>query len=317
MRNTHEPTDEFVEKLEWQIGLEARRRNRAVHAPQRTSWSRMKTTLVVSGLMLVSMGIGAAAVAAAYEAQDNAVRDQLATSVQQRVDLALKRVAVANEGFQAAQRKFSMGLAKDTEVVDARNKVVEAEAQLKALQLQLEEIRITGRDPRSELSAPRVSGRDFVSERLRIEMSVPEAAVAGERQLLQDTDVRVQIGVAAPIEGDVARVRMLEAQTALETFQRKIDIRQKFLSGGADAVETELRVLEAEAEQRQKTLVPKIDLARKQMEQVKAKVAVGNGQQVDVDEATLRLLQLQTELAKANLDLALVRRQIAQHRAGR
>jgi outer membrane protein TolC len=58
-------------------------------------------------------------------------------------------------------------------------------------------------------------------------------------------------------------------------------------------------------------------LARKQAEHVQSKFEVGTAQQVEVAAATLRRLELQTELSKADLDLALIRRRIEEHRAGR
>ena len=317
MRDTHEPSSEFVERLEWQIGREVRRRNRAADAPRWTSRLRMKAAVAVLGLMLVSMGIGAAVVAAAYEAQGNERRDQLAASFELRVQLARQRLAVASEQLQATERRVSIGTENKLAVAEGRFKIAEAEAQLKSIELELEEVRITGRDPRGEMSSPLMSGRDFVSQRLRIEMSVPETAVALERARLREAEMRFQVGIADATDIEVSRVRSIEVELALEAFRRKLEIRQKFLTGGVDAVETELRVLESEAEQRKKTLAPKVELARKEMERVSARVQVGTAQRVELVATTLKQLQLQTELIKADLDLALTRRQIEQHRAAR
>jgi outer membrane protein TolC len=76
-------------------------------------------------------------------------------------------------------------------------------------------------------------------------------------------------------------------------------------------------VVEAEAAQRQKTLAPQVELARKRVEQARLRVQLGTGQRVDMAEATLRLQELETEMAKAELDLALIRRQLEQRRGER
>lgn len=188
---------------------------------------------------------------------------------------------------------------------------------MKSLDLQLEEIRLTGLEPRTEASAPRVSGRDFVSERLRIEMAVADTALSIEQEREKGAQKRLSVGMADGVDVETARVRVLEVEAGLDTFRRKLDIRQKFLNGGVDPIETELRVLEAEAEQRTKTLAPKLDLARKEVERVTGQVDVGAATRVQLSEATLRRMQLELELTKADLDLTLVRRQIEQHRAGR
>jgi outer membrane protein TolC len=317
MRDIHEPSDEFVERLEWQIGREVRRRNREAHVPHWTPRSRMKAILAVLVLMVASMGLGAAAVAAAYEAQADQRRDQLTSSFEQRAELARQRHAIVSRELRDIEGRVSIGVASHLDVLDGRIKVAEAEAQVKSIELQLEEVRITAREPRIELNSPLVSGRDFVTPRLRIEMAVPEIAVELARARLRDAQSRFDVGMADNLAVEVSRVRVLEVEAALEAFRSKIEIRQKFLKGGMDAIETELRVLECEAEQRQKIAAPKADLARKEAERAQSKLSVGTAQPIEVATATLRRLELQTELSKADLDLALVRRRIEEHRAGR
>jgi outer membrane protein TolC len=200
---------------------------------------------------------------------------------------------------------------------EGRMKVAEAEAQLASLRLQLEEIRITGLEPRYDLSAPRVSGRDFVTERLRLDMSVPQAALVFEHERQRDAEKRFQVGMADGVDVASAQARVVEVEAAIDTFRRKLDIRQKFLAGSVDAVETELRVLEAEAEQRTTSLRPKLDLARKEADRLTGRVDIGAATRVELSIANLKRLQLETDLAKADLDLSLVRQRIAQHRSGR
>ena len=117
MPDIHEPNDEFVEKLEWQIGREVRLRNRAANAPRWTAWSPVKVVAAVAGLMLVSMAIGGAAVAAAYEAQSNVRRDQLAANFEQRAELARKRLDIATEQMHSAEQRHAVGIANDMVIV--------------------------------------------------------------------------------------------------------------------------------------------------------------------------------------------------------
>ena len=57
-------------------------------------------------------------------------------------------------------------------------------------------------------------------------------------------------------------------------------------------------------------VAPKVELAVKRVAAVKTNVEVGLAQRVDLAEATLELRTLETELAKAQLDLALIRRRL-------
>jgi outer membrane protein TolC len=317
MLNQHEPDNEFVKRLEWRIDRELRLRNRSFQA---TGWflrSRVRAVLGLVGLMALSMGIGAAAVVGAYQAQNKERRAPLISEFQQRAELARQHLASITEQLQRKERDVSLGVAKPEEMLEARVNVAEAQAQLRLAELHLEEVRITGHDPLSNLSSPLVSGRDFVGEGLRIEMSVPQAALELEQFRLRGTKKHIDVGIAPPIDLEVSRLRIVEVEAAIESFQKKMDIRQSFLDRRIDGPEVELRVLEVEAEQRQKTLIPKVELAREELEATRIRVQAGLEQRVHIAEAELRLQKLETDMAKVALDLALVRRQLEQLRIGR
>ena len=317
MLNQHEPNNEFVKRLEWQIGREVRVRNRSFRTTGWALQSRMRAVLGLVGLMALSMGIGAAVVAGAYRAQDRERRAPLISEFQQRVQLARQHLAAINEQLQRKEKDVSLGVAKPEEMLEARVNDAEAQAQLRLAELNLEEVSITGHEPLRSISSPLISGRDFVGEGLRIQMSVPQAALELEQFRLRETQKRVNLGMSPPIELGASRTQIVEIEAAIESFQKKLEIRQLFLSRKVDSPEAELRVLEAEAEQRQQTLTPKVKLAREELEAVKRRVQAGIEQHVSMAEAALRLQKLETDLAKAELDLALARRQLEQQRIGR
>jgi hypothetical protein len=312
MNGKHEPDSEFLEKLEWQISREVRRRNRTAPPRSRMKGPRSVPAFAVIGLMLLSMGAGAAAVAAAYQAQGGERRDILTSGFERRVQLARERLAMTTEQLQATERRVSLGAAKREDLLDWRAKAAEAEAQLKSLELELEEIRITGHEPLSDISSPLVSGRDFVNERLRVGMTIPEAALELEQARMREAEKRFSLGTAEYLDVEAARARAVEAEAALEAFRRKASIRQLFLNRKIDAVAADLRVLEAEAALRRKSLGSQVELARKELERAAKKFELGTGQKVQQAEAALRMQLLEAELAKTELDLALVRRQIEQ-----
>ena len=317
MLNQHEPDDDFVKRLEWQISREVRLRNRSF---QTTGWAlrpRMRAVLGVVGLMALSMGIGAAIVAGAYRAQNKEMRAPLISEFQQRSELARQHLASVTEQLQRKEKDFSLGVAKSEEVMEARVNVVEAQVQLRLAELHLGEVRITGREPLGSISSPLISGRDFVDEALRIQMSVPQATLELAKFRLSEVQKRVDLGTSPPIELQASRIQIVEIEAAIEGFQKKLEIRQSFLSRKVDSPEAELRVLEAEAEQRCRTLTPKVVLAREELEGAKRRVQAGLVQPVYVAEAALRLQKLETEVAKAELDLALARRELERRRIGR
>ena len=244
-------------------------------------------------------------------------RAPLIHEFQQRAELARQHLASISEQLQKMEKDVSPGRVKPLEMLEARINFAEGRAQLRLTESHLEEVRITGRDPLSDLSSPPVSGRDFVGEGLRIEMSVPQAALKLEQIRLRDTKKRVEVGVVSPIVLVVSRSRIVEVEAAIESFRKKMEIRQSFLDRRIDGPKVELRVLEVEAEQRQKTLISKVELAREELEGARKRMQAGIAQRVHMDEAELRLQELETDLAKVELDLERTRHQLEQLQIGR
>jgi hypothetical protein len=151
----HEPTPEFAGRLESQIVDEMRRRNQQARSPRWAAWSPAQALAAVAAMVIVSAGMGGAAVAVAYEAQNNQVRGQLVSTWEQRADLARQRLEMATRDYESAQRRFEVGLGTTDLVLDKGVAVAEAQAEVDLIALDLEEIRASGREPRSELSAPR------------------------------------------------------------------------------------------------------------------------------------------------------------------
>jgi outer membrane protein TolC len=260
------------------------------------------------------MAVGAAVVAASYQAENNERRDLLVSAYERRAELARTRLASAKEQLQSVERAVSLAVATQEALQEARFKAVEAQAQVQSVDLQLEEIRVTGREPLNEISSPRVRGRDFVGERLRIDMSIPQAALEPARTRVRRAESLLSIGLIDLMSVNAARAEAAELEISIQAFQTKLEIRREFLENKTTAAMAELRMLESDAVQKQKMIAPKVELARKQLERTKTNVQLGTSQRIDLAQATLRLQELEAEAAKAELDLLLVRRQIEQRR---
>jgi outer membrane protein TolC len=312
MRDRHQPRDEFVARLEQEI------RRGAERHPERSATMRWvpqtpgRAALAVMVLVALSMGAGAAVTAAAYQAQTNEHRDLLIAAYGSRMTLARQRVALAADALREAERQAQIGLVSADAAREARTKLVEAESQMKILELQMEEVGLTGREPLDEVTAPLVAGRDFVGERWRAQMDVPLAAMALEQSRLRASERRVDIGVAGPEDVEVIRNRVVELEAALDAARRRVEVRRQFIGGLTGGPHADLRVLEIDAEQRRSVVTPKLATARRNVERLQALVDIGRATTVQFKEAQLKLLELEAELVRADLDLTLVRRQLAQ-----
>jgi outer membrane protein TolC len=320
MRNTPEPRQEFIDRLAASISTEVRRRNRLATPPPWTTWllgSPIKAAIAGAVLVLASMTIGGIVVAAAYQAQTNEQRSALKAQYAARVALAQQRVAILAEQLQNVQRQASVGTEGPEALLDARFKVTEAEAQLRSLVLEQAEVEAAGREPLNAVSSPLVSGRDFVTERWKTELLVPVAALDLEKARLQSLDRRFAVGAANKLDVETSRARIVELEASLAAIQKRLSIRERFVSKSIDAALADLYVLEAEATQRLQTVRPRLDLAQKVFVDLKTKVDTGTATMLDLSQAQLRLKELELEITKAEVDLGVIHRQIDQRRSGK
>ena len=310
----HQPTDAFVARLESSIVGEVRRRNLRSAAPRWAAWSTRQVAAAAAILMIGSMALGGAVVAASYESQNNEQRAQLVASYNQRIQLARQRLDLTAKEEVAARVRFNVGMSDDKTLLEKSLAVVSAQAELAKGELGLEEVKLSGVEPGIELYSPRVSGRDFVGEQLQIELSVFTRTLEVEKRLAQDVAVRVEIGTLAQIDLDAARARVQGIEAGERSIQRQLTIRQLYLAGRIDAIEAQLRGLESEAEHKAASIAPEVALAVKSVAKLTQRVEVGTAQSVELAEAKLRKLEFETALSKAELDLALIRRRLDQHR---
>jgi len=322
MSAPHEPRDEFIRALESRVGAAARQRRSSNDARDRAlsndvpRWiprSRPVLALVLVGGVALSMVAGGSVVAMAYQARTDQAAQMLEASYKQRTALASEQLAMAMKLLKGTQERVAVGAASNMELLDAQLKVVSADAELKSLELQMFEVRLSGHEPVMQVSAPLISGQDFVTQRWRVEMTVPEAALNTEQTRLAAAQRRFSAGMAdGTSEIDSIMAHLAELRATIEAYKRKLDIRQKFLGKSMDAGMADLRVLEVDADQRVGLLASRIEVSRKDVDRVRARVAVGSSPPLELAGAELQLHQIEFELSKAQYDLALIRKQIDQ-----
>jgi outer membrane protein TolC len=310
MSDRHEPREAFVAELESQLLGEFQRGRRAAPTPRWFPQTTRGMAFATAAVVLMSMGIGGGLVSAAYEAQESAQRDLLLGTLAQRQGLASKQLVLARQRVAEVERRLATGLAPMIEVLETRLTVTEAEVELQVIQLDIAEVRASGREPVKTVSAPLVAGRDFVSERWKVESQVPATAHRIAQTSVEAERRRFEVGLASSLDVERAGARLIELEAAVQLAERKIAIRRAFLNRDMTAAVADLRVLEAETEQRRVALAHRIDVSRRQLQDVRRRLEIGTSSRLDLAEAELRLQELQLALTKADYDLALIRKQL-------
>ena len=297
MPSRFEPDNQFVDRLEWQLTSEFRRRDRLKPAPGRIAIPRSVAALgLAAGILL----LGVAAIKAADVIKDSWRKKIEVARLETEVKIKTALLALMKDRAAQAGNRSSLGLVGEDEALDARSGAESASAALEKSMLDLEEARESGQAPRNELYAPLVGGRDFVGERLEIEKNMLQAEL-GRRLARSERSLRnrVELGLvpkSALTEFEAARTVQ---EAAIGDLENRQGLRKKFLAGEISAAGLEVQTRMGTAEKDLREAQSMIQALRPRLEDMRAQAAAGL---VAVDE--FKVLELGMDTAQAKADLA-------------
>jgi outer membrane protein TolC len=274
--------------------------------------SPLTAAATLAAVVVASMVAGGAVVAARYQAEDQQQRDLLAASYQQRVALEQKKLDVAKTQLETVQQRVAIGAETVVAAREAEMQVTTAQVQVQLAQLQLQEVQATGKEPNDSVSAPVVSSHDFVRERWSAQLQALQSTIDLEKTRLAGQQRRFNAGLTTTADVTAAEWRVADAQQAIGALQQKVSIRQQFVAGQIDAGLADLRILETDASLRRDVAANQMNLAKLRLTEVTSNFQKGLVTRLDVSIAELRVSELEIEIKKADLDLTVIRQQIAQ-----
>lgn len=238
MTALHEPAPEFRNALEAEIVRELRRDAR----PAPLMLTRRRQRLRTAAILVAALALGAAAGAAPAQVQDGRQREQLTSVAQAEQQVLIMRHELARVAYAEAHARFQTG-------VIGRESLAAAEAELRAMEsrvarnrIDLEEIRATAAPPRDEISAPLVGDRDFVTDRLRLDLHGAQRQLTAAELAMGEAERRHRVGAAtraALLEPQIAHAR---AKSEMQRLAGMLSLRQTFIEQNLPVAEVERRV---------------------------------------------------------------------------
>jgi hypothetical protein len=192
MNQIHEPDPRFLEHLEWQLASSRRRRN-AFGEP--TDDLRKRRNIKMIGIVLCSVLTGVMATATTTHLQDVAQGKLYLAQAEIQLQLADSRIELAKKSLDFLKERIAIGVINKEEGDRAEGDVARLEIEKRRLGLDYEEVLASHKQPRNELSAPLVNGRDFVTERLSLSITSWESAMAESRAEAERTRRLVELGL--------------------------------------------------------------------------------------------------------------------------
>ena len=300
-QDLHEPTPAFRAHLEWQIATALRRESRLTAPVGRDQPWR------VAALVFLALMLGGAAGIASGRIQDARQRSSLTESVNAEMQLMETRLQLAEAEYQDARRRYELGTAGRDTLTAAEQQVREATAALRRLQLDLAEIRLTASSPRNELTAPLVGQRDFVRDRLLLELEKTERALAAAEQRTQAVRERIEIGTASKAALAQAEAERLRATSEMRLLQRQIELRKQFLQNKLDAEQITREQRRTELTLRAQLAESELAAAQDRLSELRRGADVGMVGELEVKRAEVALLERQIELQRLRREVDALR----------
>jgi len=312
MTDKHEPDPNFVTNLEWQLGSELRRQQRA-GVPQRKSIRLLK----IAGLMLGSVALGAAAMQASQQLGEAWRKELLETRLEVQLELAQQRTQMQIETLGMSRERVEQGLQDDRELEYLEFQMAQAVTDARIIELELEEIRQSGREPLGKLSSPLVNGRDFVSERIQARLQLARRHLDLVQRQQQHVQDMADAGTASDNDVRGQQPATLEAERQLRMLEDQLQVRRSYLDSKITAVEAELRLLELEAQSQVVLLDEQLQHFQREADRVQAAADSGTVSAVTVVQMRTQVAQLEGQLRLAQAELGIVRRELQRRAAER
>ncbi len=302
MSDAHEPSPEFLDHLEWQLETELRRKGRFEEPRPARGWRGLR----VAALVAFSITFGAAGVIAAERIQESGRRDLLLQRVQVRLSAAEDCMQFLEEEATRVDLLVDTGRAHQDEAETARGRVEAVALEGARLRLDLEEIRISGREPSDALSAPRLGGRDFVGERLELELSAAKVRLSRERERAERAQLMVERGVAHHSHFAQAALGVRREELLVAELENRRRLRAEFLAGKIDARDVELAAMREAAVRGFAEAQSRLEHAQQMLERAQALASAGVVSSTELRRAEIEHREAQGELELSRIELALV-----------
>ena len=311
MPDRHEPDPRFVESLEWQLSRELRRNK--VGPAERPAFRVLK----IVGLMLGSVALGAAAMGASQQLEESWRRELLEARLEVQLQLAKQRVQTQLEAIGLTREQVEQGVRADRDLMYVELQVAQADADARVTELELEEIRRSGREPLGELSSPLVDGRDFVSEKIQVRIQVARHLLNVVERTKETTRQRVEVGVVNKRELQAQDLVTMEAELQLDALAEQLEVRRQFLDSEISAVEAELKLLEVETHNRVVLLDRRRQYFLAELDHLRPAIEAGSLHPMAVAEMQTSVAEIEAELRLAEEEQRIVRRALERRAAQR
>ena len=241
MNTLHQPDHEFVGNLEHELRSTIRRQEQFRNGRSARTIAVRQLRWTTSVIALAAMCLGSAATYAVTSRFRAQTAELIIARAEAQLEFANARRELFLEEFHETEARAAEGLIEPEQLDQMQLELTHVETEAAARALDVEEARITGRDPDNSLSAPLLRGHDFVTERLELQrvVLVARADVVDRLAAKYASDPHQMAAIAH--EQDAIR-------EMLASLDARLALRQEYLAGKRTAREVELAQMQSSVE---------------------------------------------------------------------
>jgi hypothetical protein len=286
----HQPTPEFRDFLEGEVVREYRR-NR--------SFARLRFAAILLG----TLAAGTTAGLASAQIRENAQRDSLLQSAQSDLSLVALRLELARARLADVESKFKSGMVGQAAVRAADSELRQMEAQAARARLNVDEIKASSIPPRDDFNAPLVGTRDFVTERLQLDLFSAQQRLTAAEQAQAEAEPRFRVGAVSELTLQEAGLEVTRARAALGILAERRKLRQEFLDQGTPGEQLNRRFQQAQVRFDAMAASEEVNLLRKRFKALEEQHAAGSATELDVLLAKVGLILREHDLLLLSIQL--------------
>jgi len=305
MSEIYEPDNQFLDRLEWQLSSEYRRASRLKPASGKIAIPRK---VVAITCMVGILMTGVAVIKAAEYIQDSWRKKIEIARAETEVKLKKAHLESTREIASRAEMRFSNGLVEEEEYRVIQIAAKRAELDWNSSLLNLDEVKASGVAPRNELYAPEMGGRDFVSERLKIEIKEIELDLELFRSRVERLKQLVEKGLVQEDELDLIQSEIANRKMMIDKIQERLDLRKRFVAGEITAQEVEIGDRLNVAERNLHLAQSRVDTLKEQMMRLKTLETERMISPMEVKQMQYALDAAQAELELATMELDVLKK---------
>lgn len=299
MSKNFEPDKQFVDRLEWQLASEFRRAGRLRPAAGKVAVPRgVVAASLVAAVLLTGVAISKAA---------DTIRDSWRKKIEMaRVETEFKlkglQLASLQELAGQAAARAAKGLIHEEEYLALKLAADCVALDLKRSELNRQEVEASGEIARDELYAPIVDGRDFVSERLKLESEIHALNLESLERRLARVEQLVAKNLFQDDELGRARTELALRKSLIDKVLERLDLRKRFVAGEMTAQEVEINGRISAADEHLRQVREKVGSIQEQLERLRGLEARGLVSKTEVEQTRFALEAAQAEMSLAALE---------------